>query len=40
MKLLMFARPGGQPEPGVSDGSTITPLAGAGYFKVPKVIER
>lgn len=38
MKLLMFARPGGQPEPGVSDGSTITPLAGAGYADLHALI--
>jgi 2-keto-4-pentenoate hydratase/2-oxohepta-3-ene-1,7-dioic acid hydratase in catechol pathway len=38
MKLLMFARPGGQPEPGVSDGTTITPLAGAGYADLHALI--
>lgn len=39
MKLLMFARAGGQPEPGVSDGVTITALSGAGFVDLHSLLE-
>jgi 2-keto-4-pentenoate hydratase/2-oxohepta-3-ene-1,7-dioic acid hydratase in catechol pathway len=38
MKLVTFVRPGGIPEPGVADGSSIIPLSGAGFANTLEII--